>query len=224
MAMRNDEKMDERDEAFMILQISAGNGPIECEFAVGKLFDALQKEYGGIQQINCVKGKKKGCFRSIRFSTDKDMTNLTGSIKWMCKSPFRPSHKRKNWFIEIYPCFETAELKIREEDIRFDTFRSGGRGGQHVNKVETGVRAVHIPTGLSAICMDSKSQSHNRKLAQDRLVAQLKKRAVAEKGRTDKKNWYGHYALERGNPIRVYKGKDFILTNDGMAITSQESK
>lgn len=85
----------------MIVQISAGQGPSECQFAVAKLFEALQKEYGDLNEISKTKGYEKGCYDSIRFRTGQDLTSLEGTVLWICKSPFRPNHKRKNWYVDV---------------------------------------------------------------------------------------------------------------------------
>ncbi len=85
----------------MIIQISSGQGPSECELAVSKLYDTLKAEYSDIELLNSHAGRENGCFSSVMFSIDEDIEPLEGSIQWICKSPFRPHHKRKNWFIDV---------------------------------------------------------------------------------------------------------------------------
>ena len=79
----------------MIIQISSGQGPTECELAVSKLLTALQMEFLDIEVLSAHKSKTEGCYTSVLFSTHKDLSFLEGSIQWICKSPFRPNHKRK---------------------------------------------------------------------------------------------------------------------------------
>lgn len=78
----------------MIVQISAGQGPSECQLAVAKLYEALKKEYEDLEIISDTKGYEKGCFDSIRFRTGKNLGCLEGTVLWICKSPFRKNHKR----------------------------------------------------------------------------------------------------------------------------------
>ena len=85
----------------MIVQISAGQGPSECQLAVAKLYEALKKEYGVLEILSDSKGYEKGCFDSIRFRTGHDMSGLEGTVLWICKSPFRKNHKRKNWYVDV---------------------------------------------------------------------------------------------------------------------------
>ena len=102
----------------MLLQISSGQGPVECEYAVGLLFQALQKEYPDIEMLYQHPGHEKNCYRSILFSTAQDMSELDGSVQWICQSPFRPNHKRKNWFVDVsvIPEMELEHIEIFEEE------------------------------------------------------------------------------------------------------------
>lgn len=193
----------------MRIQISSGSGPAECELAVGLFFEQISREYGDIKLVKRCAGSRRGGFSSIVFETESDLKELEGSVLWICKSPYRPGHKRKNWYIDISILEEIPRL---EEDmqVRFETFRSGGKGGQHVNKVETGVRAIHIPTGISVVSTEARSQHMNKNLALDRLCSILAERNTAI-GRKEKElAWLEHTRLERGNPVRIYEEERFV--------------
>lgn len=196
----------------MKIQISSGQGPRECELAVGKLYAALQKEIVGIELIRAVPGKSPGTYASVLLAAEEDLSHLEGSVLWICQSPYRPGHKRKNWYVDISMIPE-AETVNRQEELRIDTFRSGGKGGQNVNKVETGVRITHLPTGLAASSTTARSQHMNRQLAMNRLCEMLA--VLEEKNQAKNKNlaWMEHSRIVRGNPIRIYRGTGFVRSD-----------
>lgn len=74
----------------MIVQLSAGQGPEECQIAVGKLYHSLQKEYKDLEIVSYREGRSKGSYNSILFVTENDLSELEGTIQWICKSSVRP--------------------------------------------------------------------------------------------------------------------------------------
>ncbi|GHV41808.1 peptide chain release factor H [Clostridia bacterium] len=195
-----------------MIQISSGQGPDECELAVGKLFAAICREFSGIEVIDKTPGKQAGCFKSIRLYGGGELRALEGSVQWVCVSPFRPKHKRKNWFVDVSVCAEADALSLREELIRFETFRSSGKGGQHVNKTDSGVRAIYEPTGNSVVVTDERSQHQNKQIAVERLRKLLAEKNQAGQDAARNSNWLENYKIVRGNPVRVYEEMEFRLT------------
>ena len=192
----------------MIVQLSSGQGPAECELAVSKLYEALNKEYPDIELLSSHPARTKGCYTSILFSTKRDLSELEGSIQWICRSPYRPNHKRKNWFVDISIIPEVKNI-CRDQEIRFERFHCGGKGGQNVNKVETGVRLIHIPTGITVTATSERSQYANKKEALNKLNAILEQRVEDESKKQTNSAWREHNRIVRGNPVRVYEGMEF---------------
>ena len=206
----------------MIIQLSSGQGPAECELAVKKLYDSLKREFLDIEMISSHEAKRtEGC-TSILFQTEQDLSGLEGSIQWICRSPYRPNHKRKNWFVDVsvipgaenirkdasMPCCGEKEV-YKENEIRFERFHCGGKGGQNVNKVETGVRLIHIPTGITVTSTSERSQYANKKDALSKLNTILGQMELEEKKKQTNSAWQEHTKIVRGNPVRVYEGMDF---------------
>ena len=192
----------------MRIQISSGQGPEECELAVGLFYQTLRREVEEIQMVSCVKGRRGG-FSSVVLEAEADWSGLEGSVLWVCKSPLRPGHKRKNWYIDV-SILEEIPRTSREMQVRFETFRSGGKGGQNVNKVETGVRVVHIPTGIAVVSTEARSQHMNKQIALNRLCDILADRDLQCARREKELAWMEHNRLERGNPVRIYEGREFV--------------
>lgn len=192
----------------MIIQLSSGQGPAECELAVGYLLAVIKEEYPDIEVTSLHPAGNPGCYSSIQFITDSDLSELEGTIQWICKSPFRPNHKRKNWFVDvsIIPEVETVN---KEQEFKFERFHCGGNGGQNVNKVETGVRLTHIPTGITVTSTSERSQLLNRKDALIKLNALLKDKEYNAKQKQTNDAWREHTRIVRGNPVRVYEGLNF---------------
>ena len=162
--------------------------------------------------IDSSPGYNEGTFRSVRFYSETALTDYIGSVQWICRSPYRPEHKRKNWFIDFSACEVARVEKFDPEQVVFDTFRSGGKGGQNVKNVETGVRAIYLPTGQAVVCTEERSQHANKQKAMARLQELIRKENSSRKVEEKNDNWRCHTQLERGNARKCFVGMDFAPT------------
>ncbi len=99
----------------------------------------------------------------------------------------------------------TTSDDIDPSEVRFETLRAGGPGGQHQNTTDSAVRAVHIPTGLSTLARDERSQHRNKQVAIKRLAAMLEMIAQEGKETGKREAFKQHRALERGNEVLTIK-------------------
>ncbi len=202
------------------LQITANTGPVECCLAVNKALERLQQEARQVnvdlKLLDANAGPISGTFRSVLLGLDSDDNGLSaqmlaqrwcGSLLWICESPYRSTHKRKNWFLGGAVYLPAPPLP--ESEIRYEATRASGPGGQHVNKTDSAIRATHIATGLSVKAQSERSQHANKRLAAQLLATKLK--ALEESVQTnDKANRrMQHHQTERGNAKRVFVGIDF---------------
>ena len=191
----------------MWIQISSGKGPVECELAVSLFLKAFENECNKNQiktkSIDAVPGEISGNYKSVLLSLDcsehQVIDNIkSGTVLWICKSPYRPNHKRKNWFINVEVFQIPDKLSFCEKDVRFESMRSSGPGGQNVNKVETAVRAIHLTTGLTVTPSEERSQYMNKKLALCRLSNLIQEKNDSNFSVQKRNMWEQHNALERG--------------------------
>lgn len=196
----------------MRLQITSGQGPSECELAVGKFLDSILEEFKDIIIMEKVEGKYYNTFKSVIIESNEDLSGILGSIKWICESPYRSKHKRKNWFIQVSEVNKIEKNIIDEKRIIYETFRCQGNGGQNVNKVESGVRVIYQPLNISCEATEERSQLMNKKIALKKLKLLIDNMNKESEINNKVSCWKGNLELVRGNPVRVYEGMNFILS------------
>jgi len=201
-----------------LLQITSGRGPVECCWVVAQLADAILADAcnHGLQAeiIEEEAGPTKGTLSSALIhidgkGTEGFISGYEGTVQWIGYSTFRPGHKRKNWFVGVQQVPIPESITFSTKDIRIETMKGSGPGGQHVNTTESSVRVTHIPTGISAIARDERSQTANRKRALERLTIILSRHGQREQAKGQKYRWNTHNELVRGNAVRVYAGNNF---------------
>ena len=122
--------------------------------------------------------------------------------------------------VVVIPKFEMEDINIRKDEVRTDTFRASGAGGQHVNKTESGVRFTHLPTGIAAESTDSRSQHKNREIAMQRLyqkVQEAQKTAAYNEQKQQRKSLVG--SGDRSDKIRTYNYPQNRVTDHRINLT-----
>ena len=200
----------------VLLHITSGTGPRECVWVVKRLCETIAKD---------ARAAKLDCHRldedisegsaQVRITGPKAepfSQAYIGTIQWIGQSPFRPRHKRKNWFVGVTRIIpEDIVGDLNDADIHYTSMKAGGPGGQHVNATNSAVRAVHIPTGITVTAREERSQHANRRLCRLKIAAALEARQSDQISDQRQSRWKTHQALERGNAVRVYEWIKFKL-------------
>ena len=198
------------------IQITSGRGPVECcrvvVLVMNKIIEQAKSLGYEVEVVEHEDGPNDGCMFSATLAIESEHAislkdEWEGSVLWVAqKNPFRPWHRRKNWFVGVHFFKPLQTGTISERDITYETLRSSGPGGQNVNKVESAVRAIHVPTGITVLASDERLQIQNKRLARERLLMKLS--AIDEDRRLHHNHevWMNHNSLERGNPVQKFKG------------------
>ena len=215
----------EYDKNNAILKLNAGAGGTEsCDWAgmLYRMYTRWAERKGfSVEVLDYLDGDEAG-IKSVTFQVNGEnaygyLKSEKGVHRLVRISPFNAQGKRQTSFVslDVMPDIEDdIDIEIRDEDLRIDTYRSSGAGGQHINKTSSAIRITHLPTGIVVQCQNERSQFQNKDKAMQMLKAKLyllEQQKNAEKlsgirGEVKEIGW--------GNQIRSYVMQPYTLVKD----------
>lgn len=215
----------EYDKKKAIVSLHAGAGGTEsCDWAsmLFRMYSRWADKKGfGLTVLDSLDGEEAG-IKSITFEVDGEnaygyLKSEKGVHRLVRISPFNAAGKRQTSFVscDVMPDIdEDIDIEIKDEDIRIDTYRSSGAGGQHINKTSSAIRITHFPTGIVVQCQNERSQFQNKDKAMQMLKAKLyllkqeeqMAKAAGIRGEVTEIGW--------GNQIRSYVMQPYTMVKD----------
>ena len=221
---------DPEDEKDVIIEIRSGAGGDEASIFAGDLYRMYSKYFEGqgwrVEVVDENEGSVGGYNKLVLEVTG---SNVYGKMKFesgahrVQRVPKTESQGRVHTSaatVVVMPKLEMQDIDINKADLKVDTFRSSGAGGQHVNKTESGVRFTHLPTGIVAESTDGRSQHKNRDIALNRLYQKIKDQQVAEHEATvagARRSLVG--SGDRSDKIRTYNYPQNRVTDHRINLT-----
>ncbi|HVO40853.1 MAG TPA: peptide chain release factor 2 [Spirochaetia bacterium] len=215
---------DEADSSSAFVTIHSGAGGTEAEDWAAMLLRMYTRwaERRGytVDIIDILAGE--GGIKSVTAQVNGSyaygyLKSETGIHRLVRISPFDSNARRHTSFASVF-CFpvldDTIEVDIRPEDLRIDTYRAGGAGGQHVNKTDSAVRITHLPTGIVVQCQNERSQYKNKAFAMKVLRSRLYEYYKEERDKEKEKLAQEKKDISWGNQIRSYTFQPYTLVKD----------
>ncbi len=215
----------EHDKNNAILEIHPGAGGVESQDwaeMLLRMYNRYAERKGfKVSQLDFQPGDEAG-IKSVTLQVEGLyayglLKGEAGVHRLIRISPFDSSGRRHTSFasVDVYPDMdEDIEIEVKDEDLRIDTFRSSGPGGQSVNKTSSAVRITHIPTGIVAQCQNEKSQHRNKATALRLVKARLYEQELKKIEESRRQDYQAKEAIAWGSQIRTYTLQPYRLVKD----------
>ena len=208
-----------------LVEINSGAGGVESQDWVEILFRMYSRWSDSrgfkIDLVDQNIGEEAG-YKSVTFKINGEnsygwLKHENGVHRLVRISPFDSQSRRHTSFASVF-CYpeinDNIDIQIIEKDLKIDTFRASGAGGQHVNKTDSAIRITHIPSKIVVQCQSSRSQHRNKSLALEMLKSKLYEKQLAKEEEENKKNRNQKGEIGWGNQIRSYILQPYTMVKD----------
>lgn len=213
------------DKLNALMTLHAGAGGTEaCDWTemLYRMYLCYAEKNGfTVTELDRLEGDEAG-IKNVSFKVEGDLAYgylkaEKGVHRLVRISPFDSNKRRHTSFasVEVMPeIVDDEEIKVNPDEIRVDTFRASGAGGQHINKTDSAIRITHIPTGIVVSCQNERSQTQNREMAMRMLISKLAEKREAERMERDQSIKGEIKKIEWGSQIRSYVFCPYTLVKD----------
>ena len=213
------------DKLNALMTLHAGAGGTEaCDWTemLYRMYICYSEKNGyRITELDRLEGDGAG-IKSVSFKVEGDcaygyLKAEKGVHRLVRISPFDANKRRHTSFasLEVMPEIEeNDEIKVNDDELRIDTFRSSGAGGQHINKTDSAIRITHLPTGIVVSCQNERSQTQNREMAMKMLISKLLEKREEERMERDSDIKGEIKKIEWGSQIRSYVFCPYTMVKD----------